>query len=55
MLQGSEEKGDLVAAPPYAKLMKVAQATSTGCLGMPSMFVSKIHVKHLLFVQLNSV
>lgn len=55
MLQRSEEKRDLVAALPYAKLVKVPQATSTGCLGMPSVLIYKIHVKHLLFLQLNSV
>lgn len=55
MLQGFEEKGDLVAALHYAKLMKVAKATSTGGLVKPSVLIYKIHVTHLLFVQLNSI
>lgn len=39
---------NLVVARHHTKLVKVAQATSPGCLGMLSMFTYKIPIKHLL-------
>lgn len=54
-LRERKRANNLATAYHYAKLLKVAQATSPECFGKPSLLTYKIHIKHLLFVQLNSV